>query len=82
MFTAMYLPSTDGKNPTQSGFLTEADAEEYIKKYLCKICKKDLEQGFMIWDEEDSEKYSIDGPLDTQCGAEWYIITDKEYNEV
>ena len=78
MFTAVKL-SND--KDTKSGFAIKDEAEKYISGFLCDYCKNALDLGYEELDMEDGtiERYTIDTPLATDCGAEWLIITDDEF---
>lgn len=83
MFTASCLSNDD---LSQSGFSSKREAESYIVSFICEECNKDLQQGYQIISYEDdsgeevTEQYEINSPINTDCGAEWLIMTDEEYN--
>lgn len=81
MFTAVYAPRPD-LDHAQSGFENEFLAEEYIKSRLCKGCLKEVELGYEEF-EHDGEihRHEITSPLQTSCGAEWFIISDADWRE-
>ena len=66
---------------SKDGFETEANAEEYIKGFLCGICREDMERGYILVSggDEPEEKMEINIPTDTACGAEWYIISSEAW---
>lgn len=78
-YTAYYAPKSES-NPSKSGFKSIKEAEKYISEQSCKGCNKDLEKGFIEIGEED-DIIEIESIMQTSCGAEWFIITDKEYKE-
>lgn len=75
MFTA--YRASNAKH-TKSGFETYEDAKKYIERFLCQGCLDDYKRGYEQ-DELDGEKYPIESVMSTPCGAEWFIITDEEY---
>jgi len=79
-YSAVYVPNMYSDRCC-SGFATEELAEEYIKDFLCSLCRKDLERGCEPEIPGCSDKWEIRSPLDTACGAEWIIISDEEYKE-
>lgn len=64
---------------TKNGFKTEKDAEEYIESNLCKVCKEDLKNGFI--DIDEIEKVTVEDVFDTQCGSEWVIERQEDYQQ-
>ena len=77
-FTAVYMPDYER---TQSGFESEAAAEEYVGEFLCKVCQEDVERGYeeVEFEEGEIDRRDILGPMDTSCGAEWIIIPDEAW---
>jgi hypothetical protein len=77
MYTACCL--SNRKN-SKSGFETEDDAEKYIENFLCKNCLQDLKRGYHRA-EVDGEIYEdlIPRASYTDCGAEWLLMRDDEY---
>ena len=87
-YTAVYLPrSESGYDPTRSSFKSFEEAEKHILDHICPDCTQMVEIGYheYSFDEDDgsetTDRETIDSPLDTSCGAEWFIITDDQYNE-
>ncbi len=74
-FTAMWLAASENFELTKSGFNTEDEALAYITENICKVCQNLIGT---TTDEYDSGYYYEDA-LATDCGAEWCIVTDKEY---
>lgn len=65
-YTAIKLSSSsNGYDPTKSGFSTEDDAWEYIKSMRCNLC---------VAEESFTEEQQI-----FACDAEWMVTTDEEY---
>ena len=59
---------------------TYEEAEDYIKKFICDDCLKDLEKGYCEFEYYDIEEHKtikeaikIKYPSDTLCGAEFMI---------
>ena len=86
-YTAVYLPSSEsGYDPTKSSFPSFNEAEGYILEHICKGCGEEVGLGYCEneWEEDGVatvDREEITSPLDTSCGAEWFIITDDQYNE-
>ena len=60
-YVAVYLPDDSTHlSPTKGGFITQYQAQEYIKSRLCKSCLESL--------DDPNEEFPF--PLCTQCGAE------------
>jgi hypothetical protein len=77
-FSAYYLPASEERDPSKTGFLSFAEAVNYVASRLCKICKEDFNRGYEEDPFWDNGKYPINSPLDTSCGAEWDIVEEKE----
>lgn len=74
-YEALYLPGDDNPLWSKGGFNSEEEALEYIKTKLCPDCLKDLELGYIMFEEGKEEVLS---PIDTFCGAEWRIVKEEE----
>jgi len=83
MITAVYGPEVEGER-SKSGFESPEAAREYIKGFLCEGCLKDLEQGYNEIDVpgEGKDRSPVTSVMDTHCGAEWFIVTDVDFEEV
>jgi hypothetical protein len=81
MYTAVYGPRWA---ESKSGFASEKAAEEYIKGRICEGCRDDVDRGwYNIGDPEDEyEPIEVESVLDTNCGAEWFIISDENWEAV
>jgi hypothetical protein len=81
-FTAAYGPDLGG-DKCKSGFPTEDAAEEYIKSWLCKGCKEDLERGhYEIGPDkntEEADRIEVENVFHTNCGAEWFVLSDEHW---
>jgi len=81
-YTAAYGPDLGG-DKCKSGFPTEEAAEEYIKSYLCKGCKDDLERGhYEIGPDKNIKEVDVievENVFHTNCGAEWFVLSDEHW---
>jgi len=66
-YTAIKLSSSsNGYDPTKSGFETEDAAWDYIASMRCNLC---------VAEESMPEEDQI-----FACDAEWMVLTDEDYN--
>ena len=79
-FTAIRLSNS---KDTQWGFCSKEAAESYISKFLCESCEKEARTRVRTGHWPDGEEFieNVSGVLDTDCGAEWGIITDEEFEK-
>ena len=82
MYTVISL-SGDGEYD-KSGFASKQEAFDYIFEYLCDICQQDVKDGgYWAGPRDDpNEWWPVDNPLETNCGAEWAMMTDEEYEDI
>lgn len=77
MFTIICLSNYE---KDKSGFLTEKEAIDYLcQNYICDNCFRDLMNRFTVFEDK---KFPINSVFDTDCGAEYVILTDEEYNMI
>jgi hypothetical protein len=76
MYTAVNLANGDLDH---SGFETEKDAISYISGLICDHCSNDLKMGYYFLEKGSDEKVMVDNVLETDCGGEWWIIKDEDY---
>ena len=78
MYTSVCLSNGDRD---QGGFEDKRLAMSYIAGWVCDGCNNDLKMGYFFIDPGCEHKEMVNDILDTDCGAEWLIITDEEYDE-
>lgn len=44
-YEAIYMPKTDGDNPSKGGFETEKDAWDYAATFFCDACTELYQKG-------------------------------------
>ena len=76
MYTAVCLSNV---NYDQTGFESVDDARAYIAGFICEDCELDLQNGGCY---HEGQWIEVKDVMQTECGYEWFIITDEDYEDV
>lgn len=82
-FTAAYGPHLDG-DQTRSGFESRDAAIAYILEHCCSVCREDVLRGYLEIeppDSDETDRIEVSDALDTSCGAEWFIVSDDDWQK-
>ena len=75
LYLVEYLPND--KKIKNKAFVTEQEAEDYVKSFLCHSCLSDLERGYIDLKAETKneidDRINIKYPSQTLCGADFYL---------
>lgn len=69
----IYMPATQGEDPSRSGFKTEDEANKYMRRYWCKDCRREYAKA-LRWKRKGVDVCKLEDEMDTL-----EIVEEKEY---